>query len=477
MKLHTLSGFEISHKIKNKELKLEEVISFFTKRIKEANPKLNAVVSLFDQPIGPDEDSQSKLWGVPILIKDNICIRDKEITCASKILEGFVSAYDATVISQIKKAGLVILGTANMDEFAFGSSCENSCYGPTHNPWDINRVPGGSSGGSAASVASGITPLALGSDTGGSIRQPASLCGVVGFKPTYGRISRFGLVAFGSSLDQIGPLTRDIADCAHLLNILSAKDERDSTSSLQKEEDFSKALKDDIKGLKIGIPRQYFIEGLDLEVKSKVKDAISLLKSKGAEFTEIDLPHTEYAVPTYYILGSCEASSNLSRFEGIKYGLRAKEKNLISLYRKTRKLGFGKEAKRRIMLGTFGLSSGYYEAYYLKALKARHLIKKDFEDIFKAYDAVITPTSPTPAFSLGEKTEDPISMYLSDIYTISSNLAGTPPVSIPCGFSKQGLPIGLQLIGKHFAESVLINISYSYQASTQWHKTFPKDYE
>ncbi|MFC1514400.1 Asp-tRNA(Asn)/Glu-tRNA(Gln) amidotransferase subunit GatA [Candidatus Omnitrophota bacterium] len=475
MDLLNLSAWQISAKLKEKELALSEVVSFFRARIERLNPRLNAVVSLFDTPLGPEKGSDSNLWGVPLLIKDNICIKDRQATCASKILKGFTSPYDATVIERIKKAGLVILGTANMDEFAFGSSCENSCYGPTRNPWDHGRVPGGSSGGSAAAVAAGLVPLALGSDTGGSIRQPASLCGVVGFKPTYGRVSRYGLVAFGSSLDQIGSLSRDIADAAHLLKILSGSDARDSTSSQRPVDDLSASLRDDVKGMKIGLPRQYFVRGLDEQVKARVEEAIALLKAKGAAFTEIDLPHTEYAVATYYILASCEASSNLSRFDGIKYGRRVSDKHLISVYRKTRKEGFGNEAKRRIMLGTFSLSSGYYDAYYLKALKVRTLIKKDFQEAFKKYDAIVTPTSPTPAFAIGEKADDPLSMYLSDIYTISCNLAGIPAVSIPCGFTKEGLPIGLQLIADNFAESRLINIAYAYQSATDWHKRFPKE--
>lgn len=475
--LHKLSAWQISEKIRNKEISQEKIISFFQERIKKFNPQINATVSLFDNPHIPPNTSNSKLAGVPILIKDNICIKKREITCASGILKGFVSPYDATVIEKLHKAGLVILGTANMDEFAFGSSCENSCYGPTRNPWDTSCVPGGSSGGSAASVALGFVPLALGSDTGGSIRQPASFCGVVGFKPTYGRVSRFGLVAFGSSLDQIGPLCRDIVDCAYLLNVISGRDPQDSTCVPTDVPDFSTYLKNDIKGLKIGLPREFFVEGLDNQVKKSLKEAVSVLESKGAHISEISLPHTQYAVATYYILASSEASSNLSRFDGIRFGKKVPKNNLIQLYRKTRKDGFGKEAKRRIMLGTFSLSSGYYQAYYLKALKVRTLIRKDFQEVFKHYDAIITPTSPTTAFKLGEKVDDPLSMYLSDIYTISCNLAGVPAVSIPCGFTKEKLPVGLQIISNHFAESVIINIAYSYQNSTHWHKAFPDGYE
>jgi len=415
---------------------------------------------------------------VPVLIKNNICIKDRKITCSSKILENYVSPYDASVISRIKKAGMIILGTVNMDEFAFGSSCESSSLGPTMNPWNRDYVPGGSSGGSAASVALGFSPLSLGSDTGGSIRQPASFCGVSGLKPTYGRVSRFGLVAFGSSLDQIGPLSRDIRDAAYMLNIISGFDSNDSTSSFQDVPDFSQSFDGKIKGLKIGLPKEYFVSGMSSQVNKSIIEAINLLRSKGAEFTEISLPNTEYAVPTYYIISSSEASSNLSRFDGIRYGQRSLKKGLTGLYRSNRKEGFGKEAKRRIMLGTFSLSSGYYEAYYLKALKVRSLIKQDFKEAFKHYDAIITPTSPTPAFKLGEKLDDPLSMYLSDIYTISSNLAGVPSLSIPCGFTKDfNLPIGLQIIAGDFAESTLFRLAYAYQQSTEWHKMFPKGYE
>ncbi|MBN2120150.1 MAG: Asp-tRNA(Asn)/Glu-tRNA(Gln) amidotransferase subunit GatA [Candidatus Omnitrophica bacterium] len=477
MSLHKLSGWQISEKLKKKEIGLGEVVSFFQERVQRLNPKIKAVISLFDEPLGPEKDSDSKLWGVPVLIKDNICIKNKEITCASKILKGFISPYNATVIERLRKAGLVILGTANMDEFAFGSSCENSCYGPTLNPWNESCVPGGSSGGCAAAVAAGLVPCALGSDTGGSIRQPASFCGAVGFKPTYGRVSRFGLVAFGSSLDQIGPISRDIVDSAYLLNIVSGKDSRDSTSASIAVPDFSKSFDGSLKGLKVGLPKEYFVSGLDGQVKKTVELAISVLKSKGIEFSEISLPHTEYAVPTYYILASSEASSNLSRFEGIRYGKRIHQNNLIELYKRTRQEGFGQEAKRRIMLGTFSLSSGYYEAYYLKALKVRWLIKKDFDQAFKAYDAIITPTSPTAAFKIGEKADNPLSMYLSDIYTISCNLSGVPSVSIPCGFTQEGLPVGLQLISKHFNEEMLIRLAHAYQESTDWHKQFPVNYE
>lgn len=476
-KIYKLSGWQISQKIKEGQLSVKEVSDSFKKRIENLDPGLNTTVSLFDNPELPPENSEGPLKGVPVLVKDNLCIKGKSITCASNILKGFVASYDATVIKRIKDAGLVILGTTNMDEFAFGSSCENSVYGPAKNPWNTNCVPGGSSGGSAAATALGFSPVALGSDTGGSIRQPASFCGVTGFKPTYGRVSRYGLVAFGSSLDQIGPLSRDIKDVAYMLNIISGLDKKDSTSSSEEVPDFSKHLEEDIRGKKIAVPKEYFTDKIDKEVRDKVKESIELLKTKGADFTEINLPLTEYAVSTYYILASSEASSNLSRFDGIRYGNRVPAPNLGELYRKTRGEGFGKEAKRRIMLGTFSLSSGYYEAYYLKALKARSLFKRAFQKIFKSYDAIITPTSPTPAFKLGEKQEDPLSMYLSDICTIPANLSGIPSVSIPCGFTENNLPVGMQLLSNWFSESVLINIAYSYQKSTSWHNIFPEEYE
>ena len=471
--MYKLSAIEIAKGIKNKEFSLDKVLDTFSSRIKSANPKYNAVVSLFDEPIIP-ENKDAEFFGVPILIKDNMCIKGKEMTCASKILKGYVAPYDAHVIAKLKKAGFVILGTANMDEFAFGSSCETSCYGPAKNPWNDEYVPGGSSGGSAASVGLGFSPVSLGSDTGGSIRQPASFCGVVGLKPTYARVSRYGLAAFGSSLDQIGPFSRYISDAAALLNVIAGKDKYDSTSSSREVEDYTKFLDADIKGIKIGIPKEFFIKGLDKEVQEKIEEVKSVLKTKGAIFEDISLPHTEYAVSVYYIIASSEASTNLSRYDGVRYGNRQKADDLLNLYKKTKKEGFGEEAKRRIMLGTFSLSSGYYDAYYLKAQKVRTLIKRDFEKVFKAYDAILTPTSPTPPFKIGEKTQDPLSMYLSDIYTISSNLAGVPAISIPCGFTENKLPVGFQLISDYFKEGTLFKIGYSYQSETTWHKEYPE---
>lgn len=470
--LININASRLAEKISTQELKKEEVLSFFKDRIKKVDPSLGSFVESYDQPVRGE--GKSFLSGLPIAVKDNICIKGKKITCASKILANHIAVYDAEVIRRLKDAGLDIIGTTNMDEFAFGSSTENSCYGPTKNPWDTKRVVGGSSGGSAAAVAARLVPFALGSDTGGSIRQPACLCGVVGFKPTYGRVSRFGLVAFGSSLDQIGPITTDFTDCAHLLNIICGHDHRDSTSASLDVPDFIKSLNGDIKGLKIGIPKEYFGQGLNEEVKAAVEGVKKILEEKGAEMIEVSLPHTEYAVATYYIIASSEASSNLQRFDGIRYGLRVKGENLEELYANSRGQGFGDEAKRRIFLGTYSLSSGYYDAYYLKALKARTLIRRDFDEVFKKVDAILTPTSPTTAFKIGEKASDPLSMYLSDIYTISVNLAGLPAVSFPCGFSSSKLPIGGQLIGKEFDESTLIKLGSTFQSCTDFHKEIPK---
>ncbi|MDP8290053.1 MAG: Asp-tRNA(Asn)/Glu-tRNA(Gln) amidotransferase subunit GatA [Candidatus Susulua stagnicola] len=470
--LININGSQLAERIKNQELNKEEVFSFFKSRIKKIDPALGSFVEDYDQPI--KGEGGSTLSGLPIAIKDNICIKGKKITCASKILASHVAVYDAEVIKRLKNAGLNIIGTTNMDEFAFGSSTENSCYGPTKNPWDTTRVVGGSSGGSAAAVAARLVPFSLGSDTGGSIRQPACLCGVVGFKPTYGRISRFGLVAFGSSLDQIGPITTNFIDCAHLLNIICGHDDKDSTSAFLDVPDFTKALNNDIKGLRIGIPKEYFGQGLNEEVKTVVEKAKNIFKEKGAEIIEVSLPHTEYAVATYYIIASSEASSNLQRFDGVKYGLREKGESLEELYTNSRGKGFGDEAKRRIFLGTYSLSSGYYDAYYLKALKARTLIRKDFDQAFKKVDVLLTPTSPTTAFKIGEKTSNPLSMYLSDIYTISTNLAGLPAVSFPCGFSSEKLPIGAQLIGKEFDEETLIGLGSAFQKCTEFHKEIPR---
>lgn len=476
---YKLSAHQLKEDIKNNNIKAVDIASSLIERYESVEKKINGFAH-FDKEIllkraerlekGNSDGSLSK---IPVVIKDNICVKDELTTCSSKILEGFKPPYDATVISKLKEAGALLMGKANMDEFAFGSSCETSCYGPTKNPYDLERIPGGSSGGSAALVAADETILALGSDTGGSIRQPAALCGVVGLKPTYGRISRYGLIAFGSSLDQIGPITKDVIDCALLMNIIAGYDSMDSTSVDTLVPDYTKALVKDVKGLKIGLPKEYFIEGLDKEVKDEVGSAVNLLKDLGAEFKEISLPHTDYAVSVYYIVACSEASSNLARFDGVQYGLRNNKGSLLDMYKKTRSEGFGMEAKRRIILGTYTLSSGYYDAYYLKAQKVRALIKKDFDEAFKECDIILTPTSPTPAFKLGEKTQEPLKMYLSDIFTISANLAGVPAISIPCGYSSKGLPIGLQFIAKPFDEEGLIRTAFAYEQNADWKKTSP----
>ncbi len=480
MNLNELTAHELIDLLSAKKTTPEEIQQAVSRSITKNDSKVKAYVRLNPQGANllSPENTQGKFAHIPIAIKDNICIKDTETTCASHILKGFKPPYDATVIKKLRATGATFIGQANMDEFAFGSSTENSCYGPTRNPWNLECVPGGSSGGSAAAVASHETIWALGSDTGGSIRQPAAFCGIVGVKPTYGLVSRFGLIAFASSLDQIGPLTKDVTDSAILLNMIAGHDENDSTSADVKIPDCTKSLTHDVKGLKIGIPKEYFIEGLDPQVKSAVDEAISALKKLGAEFKEISLPHTEYAVATYYIVATAEASSNLARFDGVQYGLRAQPKEtrrsaLIDMYEETRNKGFGSEAKRRIMLGTYSLSSGYYDAYYLQGQKVRTLIKNDFDKAFKECDAIISPTSPTVAFKIGERASDPLSMYLSDIYTISANLAGIPAISLPCGFSKSSLPIGLQIMTKPFGEETMFRIAYSYEQATDWHTRKP----
>ncbi|MFC1667245.1 Asp-tRNA(Asn)/Glu-tRNA(Gln) amidotransferase subunit GatA [Candidatus Omnitrophota bacterium] len=450
-------------------------------RVEKKDKKLNSLAH-FDKAKAiercnslKENSKQKALRGIPVFIKDNICVKDELTTCSSKILEGFRPPYNATVINKLEQESTVLMGKTNMDEFAFGSSTETSCYGATRNPWDLNRVPGGSSGGSAACVAADEAIFALGSDTGGSIRQPASFCGVVGLKPTYGRVSRYGLVAFASSLDQIGPITKDVEDAALLLKLISGHDPMDSTSVDRPVPDYRSLIKQEIKGLKIGIPKEYFIQGLDGEVKESISRAIKKMRDLGAVCEDMSLPHTEYAVSVYYLVATAEASSNLARFDGVQYGIRpAQAKSVVDMHKKTRQQGFGDEAKRRIILGTFALSSGYYDAYYSKALKVRTLIKRDFEEAFKKYDAIITPTSPTAAFKSGERIEDPLTMYLSDIFTISANLAGIPGISIPCGFTKDNLPIGLQILGRPFDEETILRIAYNYEQDTDWHKKKPE---
>jgi aspartyl-tRNA(Asn)/glutamyl-tRNA(Gln) amidotransferase subunit A len=404
--------------------------------------------------------------GVPVAIKDNMCTVGLRTTCGSRILGNYVPPYTATAVAKLEAAGAVILGKTNCDEFAMGSSNENSAFGPVRNPWNAGYVPGGSSGGSAVAVAAGLAPVALGSDTGGSIRQPASFCGVVGLKPTYGRVSRYGLVAFASSLDQIGPFAASVRDAARALQMIAGRDRYDSTSANLEVPDYLSALNGEIKGLRVGVPPECFAEGLDREVREKVEAAIKKLEERGAEIVEVHLPHTKYAIAVYYIIATAEASSNLARYDGVRYGFRAEEaRTLSAMYRRTRDEGFGAEVKRRIMLGTFALSSGYYDAYYEKAQRVRSMLVEDFAEAFKKCDVIATPTAPTPPFKLGEKTEDPLAMYLSDIYTVTINLAGLPGISIPCGLSGDGLPIGLQLIGNHFDEARLLNAAYAYEQS------------
>jgi aspartyl-tRNA(Asn)/glutamyl-tRNA(Gln) amidotransferase subunit A len=412
---------------------------------------------------------------MPIAIKDNLCTEGVTTTCSSRMLQHFLPPYDATVVAKLKEQDYILLGKTNLDEFAMGSSTEHSAFGPSRNPWNLHCVPGGSSGGSAAAVAADECVAALGSDTGGSIRQPAAFCGVVGLKPTYGRVSRYGLVAFASSLDQVGPITKDVPDAALLLGAIAGHDPMDSTSADLPVPDYTKALrKKDLKKLTVGVPTEFFTEGLDPEVEGAVRDAIGELKNLGGTIKEIHLPRTDAAIAVYYVIATAEASSNLARYDGVKFGLRAKEtKDLLDLYMKTRQEGFGPEVKRRIMLGTYALSAGYYDAYYGKAQVVRTLICQDFRAAFNEVDVIVTPVTPTPAFKLGEKSEDPLEMYLSDIYTISVNLAGLPAISVPCGISKAGLPIGLQLIGRAFEEETLLRAAHAYEQSTQWHRKKP----
>lgn len=479
---YRLGIVELSDLLRRREVSVNEVVESIIKRIGDVEPKIRAYLTLnHDGAIERaaecqeliDKGFDSLLIGIPIAIKDNICTEGLRTTCASRILQNFIPPYESTVTRRLIDKGYILIGKTNLDEFAMGSSTENSAFFVTNNPWDMERIPGGSSGGSAAAVAADECIAALGSDTGGSIRQPAALCGVVGLKPTYGRVSRYGLIAFASSLDQIGPITKNVRDAALLLNIISGHDPMDSTSVPLEVPDFTASIGKDIKGIKVGIPGEYFIEGMDREVQESVRTAIKLIESLGAIPVEISLPHTEYAVATYYVLATSEASSNLARYDGVKYGFRATGKDLLDMYMNTRAEGFGPEVKRRILLGTYALSSGYYEAYYRKAQQVRTLIKRDFDEAFKKVDAILTPTTPTPAFRIGEKVSDPLQMYLSDIFTISANLAGVPAISIPCGFTSEGLPVGLQIIGKPFDEEMILRIAHAYEQSTDWHKRKP----
>jgi len=417
--------------------------------------------------------SQSPLAGVPIAIKDNMCTRGLPTTASSRMLEGYVAPYDATVITRLQGAGAIVIGKTNCDEFAMGSSTENSAFGPSRNPWDVERIPGGSSGGSAVAVAAGLTPVALGSDTGGSIRQPAAMCGIFGLKPTYGRVSRFGLIAFASSLDQIGPMSRSVYDSALLLNAIAGPDPADSTAAPEPVPDFTAALTGDVRGLRIGVPSAILDEGVDTDVRQAFDRSLQVLRARGAVLVDIELPHARYAIPTYYLVATAEASSNLARYDGVRYGFRAAASDLRSMYNRSRDQGFGAEVKRRIILGTYVLSAGYYDAYYLKAQQVRTLIRGDYETAFERADVVAMPTSPTPAFKLGERLEDPLQMYLNDVFTVSANLAGLPATSVPCGFTPRELPIGLQLTGRMFDESTLLRVADAYQRDTDWWQKEP----
>ena len=480
MELTTLSVAELQQKLRAKEISPVEVLTTLDSRIAAVDPKIQGYLSRdleLAKKHAETADVNLPLGGVPIAIKDVINVNGEPCTAASQILKSYRSNYDATVIKKLRAAGAIPFGRTNLDEFAMGSSTENSSYQKTLNPWDTSRIPGGSSGGSAAVVAADEAFASLGSDTGGSIRQPAALCGCVGLKPTYGRVSRFGLIAFASSLDQIGPFTKTVRDAGLVLNAISGRDPLDSTSLDEPVPDYTAKLGQDLKGIKLGLPKEYFIEGIDPQVEQAVRAAIKHYESLGAEIVEVSLPHTEHAVGVYYIVATAEASANLARFDGVRYGHRAENvSNLLEHYGKTREEGFGPEVKRRIILGTYVLSSGYYDAYYLRAQKVRTLIRNDFTKVFEKVDAIISPTSPEAAFKVGDRSDDPLKMYLADIFTIATNLAGICGISIPCGFAElegKKLPVGLQLIGKPFQEAQLLQIAHAYEQSTEWHKARP----
>lgn len=484
MSLHTLTAKEIAAGVKTKKFSAREVVQSSLDAIKKTNGTLNAYLTILDEAALKQADHVDQkvkegqplgaLAGVPIAIKDNIMIRGVRTTCASKILGDYIAPYDATVIEKLKAADAVFVGKTNLDEFAMGSSTENSAFGVTRNPWNTECIPGGSSGGSAVAVAARTVPISLGSDTGGSIRQPASLCGILGFKPTYGRVSRYGLVAFASSLDQIGPFTHSAEDMALATGVISGRDQRDSTSVDQVVPDFVHEMKKPIKGLRVGIPKEYFIEGMDPEVKKAVMESAKVLEKLGAVLKDISLPNSENALSVYYILAPSEASSNLARFDGMRYGFRNKDAgNLVEQYALNRRDGFGPEVQRRIMIGTYALSAGYYDAFYAKALKVRTLIKRDFDLAFKEVDVILTPVAPTAAFKMGEKTNDPLTMYLSDVFTIPCNLAGVPGISVPCGFTSKGLPVGVQFYGNLFQDELLLRVSQAYLQETGWDQKAP----
>ena len=479
MELYEYTVHELMDKLQKKEITITEITKAYANRINEKEKDVEAFVTILtDEAIAKSQEVEkkvqsgeinSKFAGIPIGIKDNLCTKGVKTTCSSKMLENFVAPYDATVIENLNAEGLINLGKLNMDEFAMGASTEYSAFKKTKNPWNLNTVPGGSSGGSAAAVAANLVPWALGSDTGGSIRQPASFCGVVGLKPTYGLVSRYGLVAFASSLDQIGPITKDVKDSAMLLNLIAGHDERDTTSINRPKVDYTKCLKNDVKGLKIGVPKEFFGEGINPEVKDKLHEAREKYKELGDLVQECSLDSAEYALATYYIIACAEASSNLGRFDGIRYGYRTQNfKNLKDIYKNSRSEGFGSEVKRRIILGTYVLSSGYYDAYYKKALEVRTLVKQEFDKMFEKYDVLLTPTSPTVAFEIGTRSNNPLEMYLADICTVSLNIAGLPGISVPCGVDSKGMPIGMQLIGDKFQEKTILNAAYTYEQATNF---------
>ncbi len=488
MELYELTVHELKEKLAKKEITIYDITKSYVDRINQKEKEVKAFTNTYlDEALEKANILEEKVengeertpyMGIPIGIKDNICTKDKKTTCSSKMLENFVSPYDATVMQKINHENMITLGKLNMDEFAMGASTEYSAFKKTSNPWNLNKVPGGSSGGSAAAVAANMVPWALGSDTGGSIRQPASFCGVVGLKPTYGLVSRYGLVAFASSLDQIGPITKDVEDSALLLNIISGHDPKDTTSAPIEKKDYTKALVNDVKGLRIGIPREYFGQGINEEVKKALENAMETYRKLGATVEECSIDVAEYALATYYIIACAEASSNLGRFDGIRYGYRTKNfDNLKDLYRNSRSEGFGKEVKRRIILGTYVLSSGYYEAYYKKAQKVRTLVKKQFDEAFAKYDVLLTPTSPTVAFDIGTRSNNPLEMYLADICTVSVNIAGLPGISIPCGVDTEGMPIGMQLIGNSFAEETILRAAYTFEQNTKFREKYQPEFK
>lgn len=488
MNITDLTVHELKEKLDKKEITITEITKAYVDRINEKEPEVKAfVTTLTDTAMEEAKQIEEKVnngeiktefAGIPIGIKDNMCTKGVKTTCSSKMLENFVSPYNATVVEKLNAENMIDLGKLNMDEFAMGASTEYSAFKKTCNPWNLNKVPGGSSGGSAAAVAAGLVPWALGSDTGGSIRQPASFCGVVGLKPTYGLVSRFGLVAFASSLDQIGPITKDVKDSAMLLNLIAGHDEKDTTSINVEKKDYTKALKNDVKGLKIGVPKEYFGEGINPEVKKALETAIEEYKSMGAIVEECSVPIAEYALATYYIIACAEASSNLGRFDGIRYGYRTPNfENLKDIFVNSRTEGFGEEVKRRIILGTYVLSSGYYDAYYKKAQQVRTLVKKEFDKAFEKYDVLITPTSPTVAFDIGQRSNNPLEMYLADICTVSLNIAGLPGISIPCGVDSTGMPIGMQIIGKHFDEETILNAAYTYEQKIKFRENYKPEFK